>query len=159
MFLADTNVISELARARPDPALLAWAEKQPLFAVSVITVEELEYGFGSRPNPELQARLDVFLSQNCEVVPIDEAVARRGGELRGTFARRGITRTQADLLIAATVQVHRYTLATRNVRDFAGCGIRVMNPFGCRHRPGWAPLSPESPGTRAPLALPSKLAA
>jgi predicted nucleic acid-binding protein len=129
MFLADTSVLSELVRARPHPRVLAWAELQPVLAVSVITVEELAFGFAARPNAQLEARVALFLNQNCEVLTLDSAIARRSGELRGVFAGKGDTRMQADMLIAATAHAHRLTLATRNVKDFAGCGIKVRNPF------------------------------
>src|SRR5262245_52853318 len=125
MFLADTNVLSELVRARPDSGVLAWAELQPLLAVSVVTLEELSFGFAARRNSELEARLDAFIAQNCEVIAIDAEVARRAGRLRGAFSAKGEVRTQADMLIAASAHVNRLVLATRNTRDFAGCGIRV----------------------------------
>ena len=101
----------------------------PSREVSVITVEELAFGFASRRNPPLEARLRTFIDQNCEVVPIDAAIARQGGELRGAFASRGEVRMQADMLIAATAKVRGFVLATRNTRDFSGCGIRVLSPF------------------------------
>jgi len=65
-----------------------------------------------------------------EVVPVTKEIARRAGELRGELSRRGITRLQADMLIAATAQLHGLTLVTRNVRDFAECGVPLLNPFG-----------------------------
>ena len=49
--------------------------------------------------------------------------------LRGRFRAAGEQRTQADMLIAATVAAHGLTLVTRNNRDFDGCGIPVLNPF------------------------------
>ena len=130
MILADTNVLSELVRPRPDPKVLAWAESQPLLAVSVVTVEEIAFGFALRPNSVVEARLMTLIGQNCEVLPVDSAIARRSGELRRTFAAAGQARMQADMLIAATAHLHRLVLATRNTKDFTGCGIRVMSPFG-----------------------------
>ncbi len=130
MFLVDTNVLSELVRPRPDPKVVAWAELQPLLALSIVTIEELAFGFAARPNREVQLRLDRFVSQNCDVLPVDAAIARRAGEMRGGFAARGEIRTQADMLIAATAHARRLVLATRNTRDFAGCGLRVISPFG-----------------------------
>ena len=49
--------------------------------------------------------------------------------MRGVLAARGQVRHMADMLIAATAQIHALTLVTRNVRDFDGCGIAVLNPF------------------------------
>jgi predicted nucleic acid-binding protein len=129
MFLADTNVLSELVRARPDGNVLAWAELQPMLALSVVTLEEIAFGFALRPNPGVEARLSAFIDQNCEVIDVDASIARRAGELRGRFARAGDTRMQADMLIAATAQLRKLVLATRNVSDFTGCGVRLANPF------------------------------
>ena len=61
-------------------------------------------------------------------IPI-EIIARRSGLWRGEFRRQGIPRTQADLLIAATAEVHKLVLVTRNTRDFTGCGLQLFNPF------------------------------
>ena len=58
-----------------------------------------------------------------------EEAARIAGEMRDGFKARGITRTQADMPIAATARVNRMKLVTRNERDFAGCDIAVVNPF------------------------------
>ncbi|XGB40582.1 MAG: hypothetical protein LVT47_02890 [Cyanobacteria bacterium LVE1205-1] len=49
--------------------------------------------------------------------------------MRGGFRIQGITRSQADILIAATARVHNLTLVTRNIRDFEDCGISLLNPF------------------------------
>ncbi len=64
-----------------------------------------------------------------KVIPITADIAARCGELRGQFRQRGITRTQADLLIAATAFQHGLTLATRNLPDFKDTGVRLFNPF------------------------------
>ena len=58
-----------------------------------------------------------------------DQVARRAGQLRGELASRGSPHTQADMLIAATAQVHQLMLVTRNVRDFEGTAIGLLDPF------------------------------
>ncbi len=128
--LVDTNVISELVRPRPDPGVLAWADSIRRVAVSVITLEELAYGLAWRPNRRVQDWLEGFVERSCEVLPVTEAIARRAGRLRGALRAEGRTRTQADMLVAATAAVHELTLVTRNERDFEGCAIPILNPFG-----------------------------
>jgi predicted nucleic acid-binding protein len=56
-------------------------------------------------------------------------VARRSAGLRARLRTLGKTRTQADMLIAATAAEHDLILVTRNVRDFDDCGLQVLNPF------------------------------
>ncbi|HYO16166.1 MAG TPA: PIN domain-containing protein [Thermoanaerobaculia bacterium] len=56
-------------------------------------------------------------------------IAKRAGELRGERQARGDIRSQADMMIAATAQMHQLTLVTRNVRYFLDCGIPLLNPF------------------------------
>ena len=63
------------------------------------------------------------------MLSVNTEIARRAGELRADMARRGTVRQQPDMLIAATAQIHALTLVTRNVRDFDGCGIGLLNPF------------------------------
>ena len=128
--LVDTNVLSELARPSPDPRVLRWARGVSLpLSLSVVTLEEVSYGLAWRPNPEIRAWFETFLAESCAGLPVTAVIARRAGELRGTFGGEGQQRTQADMLIAATAQVHQLPLATRNGRDFDGCGIPVFNPF------------------------------
>jgi predicted nucleic acid-binding protein len=127
-YLVDTNVISELCRRQPNQGVLAWASGVTRPAVSVITLEEIFFGLTWRPNPRVLEWMESFF-QRHEVLPISQNIARRGGELRGQFSARGIVREQADMLIAATAQVHQLTLVTRNTRDFENCGIGLLNPF------------------------------
>ena len=132
MQLADTNVISELMRRQPNPGALAWRDMTDAMhgqvTISVITVDEIFYGLLRKPNAALLAWFDSFIARN-QVLDITEVIARRAGEMRGLLATRGQVRSQADMLIAATAQVHALTLVTRSVRDFDGCGIAVLNPF------------------------------
>jgi toxin FitB len=128
-FLCDTNVISELARPRPNAGVLTWSNEVSFISVSVITVEEIAYGLAAKPNVRVQAWFAQFLQSNCQIFPITEAIAHQAGTLRGLLQTRGKPRTQADMLIAATAKVHNLTLVTRNVRDFQDCSILLLNPF------------------------------
>ena len=128
-FLLDTNVISEFSRPRPNADALVWASTATAIALSVISVDEILFGLTWRPNARVLAWMEGFF-QRHEILPVSTMIAHRSGELRGQFAARGIVRSQADMLIAATAQVHQLTLVTRNTRDFEGCGIGLLNPFG-----------------------------
>jgi predicted nucleic acid-binding protein len=130
--LVDTNVLSELARKMPQPAVLRWFERREAFAVSVISVEELAYGI-ARAEPLRRTRLAAWYEAMLEVadrvLEVTPAIARAAGELRAGRDAAGRPVAQADMLIAATALVHGLTLATRKVSDFAGCGVVVVNPF------------------------------
>lgn len=128
-YLVDTNVIAELARKQPNAGVVAWASGVSSLTVSVVTVDEVYFGLSWRPNDRVRAWFERFLQRHCEVVPVTEAIAIRAGWLRGELRRNGETRTQADMLIAGTAQVHALSVVTRNERDFHGCGIPVLNPF------------------------------
>lgn len=128
-FLIDTNIPSELLRPRPNPGVLAWLAHEPRLSISVICVHESIYGLTLKQNQPLLRAYEDFVDQYCTVLPVDDAIARRAGSLRGNLARRGQTRTLPDMLIAATAQAHNLTLVTRNTRDFEGCGIGLLNPF------------------------------
>ena len=132
MHLADTNIVSELMRKRPDPGALAWREMVDTMygqiIVSAVTVDEVMYGLARKQDAGLQAWFDGFIGRN-KVLPVTQTIACRAGEMRAMFSMRGQVRSQADMLIAATAQVHALTLVTRNVRDFDGWGIAVLNPF------------------------------
>ena len=70
-----------------------------------------------------------FLEEHTQIFTITEPIAKRAGTLRGQLQQKGITKTQADLLIAATAAHHSLTVVTHNVKDFEGCGVAVLDPF------------------------------
>lgn len=131
MYLVDTNVLSELPRPRPDPAVLRWLQRQSTIVVSVVSVEELAFGVARAPagrRPKLARWLDSLL-EAAEIVDVSLTIAKAAGELRAAREGAGRRVAQADMLIAATAVVRGLTLATRNVRDFQACGVALLNPF------------------------------
>ncbi|HUO85188.1 MAG TPA: type II toxin-antitoxin system VapC family toxin [Thermoanaerobaculia bacterium] len=128
-WLVDTNVLSELLRPRPNARVLDWFESIDQASVSVITVEEIEFGFAWKPRPPVMRTFVAGLLERCSILPVTRGIAERAGLMRGELQAEGSTRTPADMLIAATAQVHALTLVTRNLRDFKGCRIPLFNPF------------------------------
>ena len=128
-FLIDTNVISELARPSPNTQVIRWAERLESLAISVVTVDEVFFGLTIKPNVRVHGWFEAFVERHCQVLDVSAPIARQAGILCGQLALRGRPRTQADMLIAATAAQHGLTLATRNQRDFEGCGIALLNPF------------------------------
>ncbi len=133
MFLADTNVLSEVMRPAPSPAVLGWLSRQHKVLVSAVTVFEIEAGIarlsGARRDRLTQWLEGLLAGEAHAVVPVDVAVARTAGRLRQRCEERGRPRPLADLLIVATAQVTGAVVATRNVVDFEGLGVPLLNPF------------------------------
>lgn len=135
MFLLDTNVLSELRRRdRTDPRVASWADgvdAQSLF-LSVVTVLEIEAGTLSiaRRDPAQGAMLRSWIDRKVmpafagRILPIDVAVAVRCARLHVPDPR-----SERDALIAATALVHNLRVVTRNVADFAGMGVDLLNPW------------------------------
>lgn len=133
-YLLDTNVVSETVRGAPDAGVMAWLESldsHQLF-VSVLTLGEIRKGAlmvkDSRRRAKLLNWLDEVLPAwfGDRVLPVDQAVAGRWGEL---LAAAGRPMPAIDTLLAATAATAGLTLVTRNVRDFEGLGIKVVNPW------------------------------
>jgi predicted nucleic acid-binding protein len=128
-FVVDTNMVSELARRSPNPGVVEWARRVVNTFVSVVTIEEVQFGLSWKPNPRVLSWFEGFIENHCEVLSITPVIAIRSGQLRGQLQAMNQVRRQADMLIAATASVHALTVVTRNVSDFEGCGVSLFNPF------------------------------
>lgn len=136
-WLLDTNVISELRKSAgsADPGVVSWAAAQvpETLHVSAVTVLELEIGVRrkERADPDQGALLRRWLDGSVlptfsgRILPIDTVVAIRAGSLHVPDPR-----PDRDALIAATAAVHGLTVVTRNLRDFAGLDVPLLNPWG-----------------------------
>jgi hypothetical protein len=145
MYILDTNVISELRKAKKThPNVKKWAERVPSASlyISVISVLELEIGIlllgrrdkDRRDNQQgaiLRAWMDrhVLPTFSGRILSIDTDVARRCAMLHVPALHVPNPRSDRDALIAATALVHGLTVATRNVADFELTGVGVLNPW------------------------------
>ncbi len=133
-YLIDTNVISELARARPEARVVEWFESTPGSALflSVLTLGELRKGVERLPDASRRERLRLWLEVDLpawfgdQLLPVDAAVADRWGRLLAEAAR---PLPAVDSLLAATALHHDLRLVTRNERDFVYPGLDVVNPW------------------------------
>ena len=141
MYLLDTNVVSELRKVgagKADAAVAAWQKTVPVNQafLSAMTVFELEVGvlLLERRDPAQAIAFRKWLSSLVatvfygRILPIDIAVASRAAQLHIPDRR-----PDRDTFIAATALVHGMTMVTRNVADFAGTGVHVLNPWESSH--------------------------
>lgn len=136
-FLLDTNVPLELTYPRPAPRVEQWLEdvdEEQLF-FSVISLAEICKGIAKLPESKKRAQLQEWLDSTLRpwfagrILPVTEPIAERMGHWAGEGETRGRTIKIADGLIAATALEHDLTLVTRNVKDFAGFGVPIFNPW------------------------------
>jgi hypothetical protein len=136
MILLDINVLSEVMRLRPDPAVMAWinsSDPNGLWTCTIVVAEVLS-GLDLMPGGKRQQQLrekaefmfsTLFASRICD---FDQEAARAYGTILMTRKAMGRPVDEMDALIAATALAHDATLATRNIPDFEHCGIRLINP-------------------------------
>ena len=137
MYLLDTNVISELRKAKShqaDPQVLQWAGSvaAPQLYLSVISVLELEMGVlrierrDTRQGALLRTWLEQQVLRNFQdrILAVDVPVARRCAQLHIPNPC-----SDRDALIAATALIHGMTLVTRNTHDFQSSGALLLNPW------------------------------
>ncbi|MEY4508819.1 MAG: hypothetical protein RLZZ450_941 [Pseudomonadota bacterium] len=133
MYLVDTNIFSELRKPAPDKGVQRWfeaAESDQLF-LSVLVLGELRHGLAlkRRRDPSAAAKLAAWVDQvetlhKARILRVDRRVARLWAELGVPDPVPPI-----DGLLAATALLYDLTLVTRNTRDVARTGARVLNPF------------------------------
>ncbi len=137
MILIDTNVVSELMRAVPEPAVLAWFSRQDVMALHLSAVSEAELRRGVAILPEgrrkgaLQAAVDAMVAEDFadRVLPFDGAAAVAFAAIFSERSAIGRPISFPDCQIAATARARGAAVATRNARDFEGCGVEVTNPW------------------------------
>lgn len=137
MILLDTNVVSELMRATPDPKVERWlaSQKQNQIFFSAISVAEIFYGIGVLPpgrrREDLRIAFQRILDQSFggRVLPFDGPVAPHHAAIAIERRRQGLPIATVDCQIAAIARFHGAAIATRNEKDFRGVGLELLNPW------------------------------
>jgi len=136
-WLLDTNILSELRRSRPEPRVTGFVSACPLdqLYVSNVTLAEIRFGIEAVTEPARRNELNQWLRETVRpmfadrVLEISEDIMLRWRVLVDQGRKTGHTFSQPDLIIAATALEHSLILATRNVKDFAGLGLTILNPW------------------------------
>ena len=135
--LLDTNVLSEVQRPAPDLKVLGWldAVDEDRVFISVASIAELRRGVALMDDGRRRDALAAWLANElperfgARILTIDHAVAGHWGDVMAQSRRSGIALSVMDGFFAATALANDLTLVTRNIKDFASCGVPLLNPW------------------------------
>jgi toxin FitB len=137
MIIVDTNVVAEVMRPSPLPAVVTWFNAQDSLSLflTAITVGEIRYGLRIMPKGQRRHAIEQGFDQVIatafagRILAFDQRAATLYGEVMGRRKEIGQPLSVPDGQIAAIARLHSCAIATRNVRDFLECGIEIVNPF------------------------------
>jgi len=137
MILLDTNIVSEFMRQKPNANVIAWLNQQhssQLF-LSSISIAEIGYGLFLLPDgkrkKQLQSQFNKFTQKafSQRILDFTEESAKVYAKVMGKSRQAGRPMSVPDGQIASIALTQGYILATRNIKDFDGCGVELFNPF------------------------------
>lgn len=137
MVVLDTNVVSELMRPSPNPAIESWIADRPAASLFFSAVGEAELRFGlaimpaGRRRDAFASEIEAMLSEDFadRILPFDSEAARAYAVIAASRRVAGRPIAEADCQIAAIARSRGMALATRNVRDFEDTGIHILDPW------------------------------
>ena len=137
MIVLDTNVVSELMRPQPDPAVLEWADRQSSadLVVTSVTAAELRAGAALLPPGRRRAKITERVATLIDatfagyVLPFDVDSSTHYAAIVAKRTHAGSPVSTADAQIAAICRQHDATLATRNTPDFLNTDVVLLNPW------------------------------
>ncbi len=137
MLILDTNVVSELMRPAPDPAIASWVAERATSSLflTAVTEAELRFGLAVMPSGKRRDGLATGLERMLEtgfanrILPFDSGAARAYAGIAAARHRLGRPIGQADCQLAAIALARGMAIATRNVRDFEDIGIDLFDPW------------------------------
>jgi toxin FitB len=137
MIVLDTNVVSELMKSAPEAAVMSWINAMPAATVFVSAVTQAEILYGVALVPEGKRRDGLTRAARTafetyfrgRILPFDPEAAEAFATLAAGRRQAGRPISQADAQIAAIARSRGAALATRDVPDFEGCGVEIVNPW------------------------------
>lgn len=137
MIVLDTNVVSELMKAEPAAEVARWTAAQPatMLCTTSITQAEILHGILLLPTGKRRGALEAAAEAMFEedfggrVLPFGTEAARAYAQIAAQRRRAGRPISHFDAQIAAIALAARAAVATRNVSDYEGCGVQVINPW------------------------------
>jgi predicted nucleic acid-binding protein len=135
--LLDTNVLSEGMKPRPNAGVVTWLATvdEDRVYISVVTLTELRYGIERMAASSRRKRLEDWLQSELpqrfdgRILPVDETIADASGRIVARSEAAGRPIEAIDSFLAATAEVHRLTLVTRNQSDFQAVLKTTLNPW------------------------------
>jgi predicted nucleic acid-binding protein len=135
-YLIDTNVLSELTKLTPDVRVEAFLrQSRDRVFVSVLSIGEIRKGIGSLASGNRRALLQDWLDNEImpwlgsRLLPVSLEIAERWGDLSAALRGKGRPRPVIDAILTATALHHDLIVVTRNVADYEGLGVSVLNPW------------------------------
>lgn len=137
MIIVDTNVVSELLRPIPDPRVEKWIAAQDGYDIYLTAISEAELRYGvaimdkGRRRDALAEAIDRILGEDMDrrILPFDSAAAIEYATIAATRRATGRPIAQADCQIAAIARAHGAAVIARNIADFEGCGVNLIDPW------------------------------
>lgn len=135
-FLLDTNAVSEWVKPRPNPGLIAWMESadEDRIFLSVVSLAELRYGVDRMADGKRKQRLHAWLQSELplrfegRILPVDANIADCWGKIVALRELSGRPISVMDAFLAATAEVYRLTLVSRNISDFQRF-TKIISPW------------------------------
>ena len=137
MIILDTNVVSEPLKPSPEPAVLAWLDRQAPETLYLTTVNLAELLAGIEALPQGRRRTELYQALTAQMMPLfkgrilafDEKAAEVFALINAGAKAAGNPISFADGAIAAIASAYGFLLASHNVGDFRGTGVKVINPW------------------------------
>jgi len=137
-YILDTNILRELYVPTPNEKFKHWftRQEQESFHITTFNIAEIRYGVEKLPPGKKRHDIEIWLNNillpnfNGRILTFDIKSAQAWGVMTAHNTKTGRPRPHMDSLLASIAIAHDMILVTRNIKDFSGLDIELINPFG-----------------------------